>query len=1057
MSDSILLQTKFLIPQRSQTHLSRQSLVAKISATINKQRIMVIAPAGYGKTSLLIEVAEQLGDALTWIQLDEGDNDPATFMAYIMEGLARQAQELAMPSSSEDPIVPARLLVILLNQLLEQGKSPLTLILDDYHVIHNPIVHQLLTTLLDNLPPQMRVIIASRTTPVLPLSRWRARNQLLELRAGQLRFSTEETQSWLSQQSYDLSENLVSRLIEKTEGWGAGLQLVTALLQESDDQASVIGNLTGTQPYIFDYLMEEVFGQQSADIQSFLLRSSVFSELNPETCASVLDIASAAEILKSLEKNSLFISRLDTQQQWYRYHQLFSDFLLSKFKAQYPEDFIATQVTAGQHFAESGQSDKAIQHFIAAGDEILAAKMLCDFADTYLVHGRVDEIQTYLNYFSSETMRDFPHLMLLQGRILRHNGQFGAAIKRFEDALGLSADISVLCHAYIELAAIRHSQGRYDDAYALANEAMLLTKDVSATDYVYALMQMARGAGFIKGMDIGRQLAEQAYEIMQAEPEQFTTYARARLLQMLGQICWWHGDAHMAIEYCQHALTFLDDSDTPLRAKLLITLATPTLYQKDYDTALQLAEKAISICQEIQLKETLPAAYATLGNVLTRIGAFEQAESALQTAIQQADAIGGARYAQVMAAGYLAQNLALQGRLIEARQLAEQALIPYENQPVVYDVYVCRSVLADLLLDTRQLGQAKQIYSSLIDIGETTQYRIPLAMAYFGLAYILMQEDNSKEAMHYSQQSLKLLEPAMMQQLYLDQHERALLICQALVQHMPDNNFVRQIYQLLSETLPEPQLPIITITRPESIEIRTLGGFTVLRDAELIESKSFASAKARDLLAYFVTLRSKSVNLDRAIDAIWSDGSGSTSGFHTALYRVRAALRRKGEKDKFILSEVGEYHLDTARFDVDVDRFYSLLKRARHAEGEQVAELYEAALGLYQGDYLDNLYYEWVIIERESLQREFLTAITHYTEWLVADSQYHRAANWLHKALELEPYDEHLHITYMQTLHHMGQQQNIIAHYHELTTLLDKAFGAEPMPETQSAYQKLVD
>ena len=140
------------------------------------------------------------------------------------------------------------------------------LILDDYHVIRNPVVHELLTTLLENLPPRMRVVIASRITPVLPLARWRARNQLLELRAGDLRFSTEETHIWLNQQSRELPDKVIARLVEKTEGWGAGLQLATALLNESDNQDAVVAQLTGTQPYIFDYLMEEVFGQQADDI-----------------------------------------------------------------------------------------------------------------------------------------------------------------------------------------------------------------------------------------------------------------------------------------------------------------------------------------------------------------------------------------------------------------------------------------------------------------------------------------------------------------------------------------------------------------------------------------------------------------------------------------------------------------------------------------------------------------------------------------------------------------------------------------------------------------------
>ncbi|MEQ8677800.1 MAG: tetratricopeptide repeat protein [Aggregatilineales bacterium] len=1051
MGDSILLKTKFLVPHPGAMHLSRQSLVSQICSPSGQQRVMLIAPAGYGKTSVLTEVADHYLHPLTWIQLDEGDNDPATFIAYLFEGLSRQIEDVNIAIPSEDTIAPDHMLIILLNQLLEQTVPAWMLILDDYHVIRNPVVHQLVTTLMENLPPQMRVVIASRITPVLPLARWRARNQLLELRAERLRFSTQEAEQWLSQQYTDLSSPMIADLVAKTEGWGAGLQLASALLNECDDKAHFITQLSGTQPHIFDYLMEEVFAQQPSEIQTFLLRSSVFAELNPEICATVLATESATEILATLERHSLFIARLDYQSQWYRYHQLFRDFLLSKFNQQ--PDYTATQLSAGTYFANMGLPETAIQHFILAGDNVHASQMLCAFADTYLLQGRVDEIQTYLNALSSEIRQINPRILLLQGRILRHNGQFGSALEHLETARVVSDDPTLHCNVYVEIAAIRHSQGQYQQAYDTVGLATRLGDAVPASDYVHALMQMARCAGFVNGMDEGRKLAEQAYEIMQAQPEQFTLYERARLLEMLGQICWWHGDALMAIDYCKRGLALLDDTQTPLRARLLITLSIPTLYQKDYQQALEGAKDAIDICQALHLKETLPSAYAAFGNVLTRTGQLEQAESALRTAITQAEAIGGARFSQVMAAGYLAQNLALQGRTSEARRLAEQALTPYENQPIVYDVYVCRSVLADLLLDADKLDHAKQIYSGLIAVGEHTQYRIPLAMAYFGIAYILMQENNREQALEYSQESLKLLEPAMMHQLYLDQHERALVVCSALVQHMPQNSFVGLVYQLLSDHTPQPS--VITITEPDRIKIETLGGLWVIRDGKEIEPKAFASAKARDLLAYFITSRTKSINLDRAVDALWPDGSASTNAFHTALYRVRVALRQKGEKEKFILSEVGEYRLDTAKFDVDIDRFDSILKRAESASGEQAAQLYERALEFYQGAYLDNMDYEWITIERERLQRNYLKAIHQYSELLIEDTQFHMAITWLRKALELEPYDENLHIKYMQTLAQAGQHQTIVAHYQQLTDLLNDVFHAPPMPETQYAYERL--
>jgi ATP/maltotriose-dependent transcriptional regulator MalT len=1062
MSDSILLQTKFLVPKLSNSHLERPHLVKRICQTEDAQRVLLIAPAGYGKTTLLTEVAAEYDYPLVWIQLDNSDNDPATFMAYLVAGLGRQLSEAAYIKDlgTNNKIVPERLLIILLNHLLEQPELQWMLVLDDYHLIHNPAVHQLVTTLFDNLPPAMRVVIASRITPVLPLARWRARKQLLELRAEQLRFSAEETHEWLQQYHQDLPEALIQDLISKTEGWSAGLHLATALISEQAEQdtTALIEQISGTQPYIFDYLMDEVFARQSETMQSFLLRSSVFSELNPEICAAVLGIEHSHEILRTLEKDNLFITRLDNRQQWYRYHQLFRDFLLSKFKTQYANDYRAIETAVGHFYAEQGDAERAIAHFMAVGDTEQVAKMLSIFAETYLAQGRFAEFQGYFNNLDADLRRNYPKLLLIQGRVLRYSGQLGIALARLQDVVNLTRANKprIACQALTQLAAIAHSQGHYEDAYQYTRDAVAIGENLDETLHVPALMQMARCAGFVLGMDEGRQIAEQAFEIMKHVPQYFSDYRQARLLQELGQICWWHGDGQMAIRYCRQALSLLDDPASPLKARILVIQSIPILYQQDYNSALQSAEQALSICQDLQLQEILPAAYAALGNVLTRIGELERAESALRQAIQIAQSIGGARYTEVMAAGYLAQNLALQGRMDEARQSAERALVPYHHQANVYEVYVCRSVLADLLLDVNQLEQAKSIFEVLIELGEKQQYRIPLAMAYFGLAYILMREEQQEQALQYSQQSLALLEPTHMPQLYLDQHQRALVVCDALYKLMPNNEFLEQVYTMLASQNPKSMTLVIEPVQSTLITVKTLGAFRVFRNGQEIEPKAFASAKARDLLAYFLTFRHKSIPIDRAMEALWADGSGSHSAFHTALYRMRGALRQAKETEKYILSEMGDYRLDSARFSLDVDQFNSFLKRTRGTTPDNASTYYEAALHLYEGEYLDSLYYDWLLLEREKLQRDYVTAAREYASLKESSDMFDEGIYWLQKAIEYDPYQEALHVDKMRLLHRIGDRQKLTQHYLQLKAMLQDAFGSEPMPETQAAYKNLI-
>ncbi len=1058
MSQTVLLQTKFLVPRMGETHLARPALVEQICDSRRVPCTLLIAPAGYGKTSLLTELADVYSGSLAWLHLDDGDNDPATFMAYLVESVRRQNEKLLPPGifQTEDNIAPDRMLIVLINQLLANGDQDWLLVLDDYNVIHNPAVHQLMTLLLDNLPPSMRIVIASRITPALPLARWRTQNRLLELRTEHLRFSRDETRIWLEQQAYQLPAPLIDQLVTRTEGWGAGLQLATNLIDPGAKSADVIEHLTGTQPHIFDYLMEEVFTRQPAEIQSFLLRSAVFDGLTPDTAQVVLDIKNADEILDRLERDGLFVSRLHNQNRWYRYHELFRDFLLNRLQARYPDHYARIRTSAGDYFARQGQSEVAVHHFLGAGKLIRAEDMLAQFADDYLRQGRFDEVQQHLNAFPVTFRAESAKLSLIQARLSRQRGQFGMATAQLNQIVERDEITSISCRAYVELSTIRQSQGKYGEAVDMATKAVELGGHMAVCDHVPALMQLANCAGFVNGMDHGYKIAQQAYDLMMAHTDAFSAYDRARLLHMLGQICWWRGDVQQAVAYCRRAITLLDDTQTQLKARLLVMLSIPTLYQKDHATALDLAEQAIAICQELQLKEVLPAAYAALGNTLTRLGELEQAESYLRRSMEQALSMGGARHAEVMAAGYLAQNLTLQGRVNEAQTVAKHALDYYGDRITGYDVYVCKSVLADLLLDTDQLQEAKAIFSTLIDIGETTQYRIPLAMAYFGMAYVLLREHQADEAVEFAQKSLALVEPAMMHQLYLDQRERALVVCEHLAQHLPDNRFVQQVYDALGGKRQVISVQPAAVESTAPVTVHTFGGLRVYRGGVEIESRAFASAKARDLLAYFITMRTRSTRIDRAVFDLWPDDSGSISAFHTALYRVRVALRVDDEKDKFILSELGEYRLDSTKFDLDVVRFDALLHDVQIAANAQAISLYERALALYQGDYLDNGDYAWMIAERERLQQTYLRAIDGYCTLLAGDDRLNTVADWQARALDIDPYNEALHVRYMRTLHRLGNPQKVIEHYRQLESLLHDAFNAPPMKETQDAFHALV-
>ncbi|UCH60362.1 MAG: hypothetical protein JSV61_02505, partial [Anaerolineales bacterium] len=355
MSAPILATKLYIPPPRPKTVL-RPRLVEKLNAGLHHKLSLVCAPAGFGKTTLLSEWVAGCGRPVAWLLLDEGDNDPARFLTYLIaalqtlalsdpeyhsgvEGIVPHIGEgvLAVLQSAQlPPIEP--LLTALLNEI-STLQDNFILVLDDYHVIDAEAVDKALTFLLEHQPSQMHLVLATRADPALPLARMRGRGQLTELRISDLRFRVPEATDFLNQvMGLSLSAQDISALEERTEGWIAGLQLAAISMQGSEDTTSFIKSFTGSHRFVMDYLVEEVLGQQPEHIQAFLLCTSILERLCGPLCDAVLGdpSISGGEIagqrnLEYLERLNLFLVPLDSERRWYRYHHLFRDLLRQRF------------------------------------------------------------------------------------------------------------------------------------------------------------------------------------------------------------------------------------------------------------------------------------------------------------------------------------------------------------------------------------------------------------------------------------------------------------------------------------------------------------------------------------------------------------------------------------------------------------------------------------------------------------------------------------------------------------------------------------------------------
>ncbi|MCJ7520124.1 MAG: LuxR C-terminal-related transcriptional regulator [Anaerolineaceae bacterium] len=379
MSEPLLL-TKLYIPPPRPKVVFRPRLIERLNEGKHHKLTLISAPAGFGKTTLVSEWAAGCDQKVAWVSLDEKDDDPSCFLTYLVAALQTIAANigagvLGVLQAPQPPPIES-ILIALLNEITTVPDK-FVLVLDDYYVIDSKPVDEALTFLLEHLPPQMHLVIASREDPHLPLARLRARGQLTELRAADLRFTSSEATEFLNQMmGLNLSEEDTFTLESRAEGWIAGLQLAALSMQGNKDVSGFIREFAGDHRYIVDYLVEEVLKSQPEPIRRFLLQTAILDRLNGSLCDALTGNEDGNEQLDVLQRGNFFVIPLDDKRNWYRYHQLFADVLRMHLTAEQPDQVSVLHRRASEWYEQNGLPPDAIRHALAAEDFERAAELI---------------------------------------------------------------------------------------------------------------------------------------------------------------------------------------------------------------------------------------------------------------------------------------------------------------------------------------------------------------------------------------------------------------------------------------------------------------------------------------------------------------------------------------------------------------------------------------------------------------------------------------------------------------------------------------------------------
>ena len=493
-----LLSTKFFIPAVREVLVPRARLIARLNQGLHGKLTLISAPAGFGKTTLvsewLAETNMHSARSAAWLSLDEADNNPARFLTYLIAALQTIVPNIGeeMLTALQSPQSPPAetVLMSLLNEITAMPNK-LVVVLDDYHLVAARPVDEVLSFMLEHLPAQLHLVITTREDPNLPLARLRARHQLNELRATDLRFTTAEAAEFLNQiMALSLSEGEVAALEARTEGWIAGLQLAALSMQGNQDISGFIQSFTGAHQFVLDYLLEEVLQRQPENIQRFLLQTSILNRLCGPLCDAVLGdtAASSQKTLEYLHHSNLFITALDHERRWYRYHQLFGDLLRQRLGQNLPnEDVAEYHLRASEWYEKNGDIYEAFQHAIAAPDFSRAAG-IAEMA----WQGMHESFQNaawlgWVDKLPEELIRLRPVLCTQMAWSLMDAGDVDASESRLQDAEHL-LDGPPEKIVFIEDAQFRSLRARI--AFARAYNALAVGNGTDALEYAEQALQL---------------------------------------------------------------------------------------------------------------------------------------------------------------------------------------------------------------------------------------------------------------------------------------------------------------------------------------------------------------------------------------------------------------------------------------------------------------------------------------------------------------------------------------------------------------------------------------
>lgn len=1071
-------RTKVLLPRRRPDLLSRQRLLELLYDLLDHKLIIVAAPAGYGKTSLLVDLADQIELPTCWYALDTLDRDLQRFIAHFIAAIAHAFPHFGQRSWTilQNGIVTKpeldRLATTLANEAFEQIREHFLFVLDDYHfVADSEEIDYFVSQFIQRMDENCHLVIASRTLLTLPdLPLMVARSQVGGLSFEELAFRADEIQSLILQNHrISLPDSEAEELARETEGWITGLLLSAQTMWQGMTDRLRVARVSGVG--LYEYLAQQVLDQQPAPVQDFLLRTSLMEEFDAELCEAVLDAPaqpggrSWSSLIEDVLQNNLFVLPVGHEGTWLRYHHLFQTFLQAKLTQERPDEKQRILRQLASVHTQRGEWEKAHNLYQRLGDVNSIADLIEQKGSFLIRAGRLKTLAEWLTALPDEIFASRPGLLSLRGVVATNLGQVEQGLmlqNQAEEHLRAIGDQVGLARALSERTVAHRFLGDYQASMADADEALALVDRLDKD-----LRDVRAEALRAKGLALSRMGQLQA--AIDWLTQSLAVYRalddaqRVAMLRMeLGLTYFGTGHYDQALTHYALALEYWRMTEnTAQQANLLNNLGVLHHLRGDYEQANSLLEEALAHADQSGYTRVKVATLASIGDLYAELGAADAALGVFRQAHEIAQHIDD-RFL-LLYLGLARTSLARhRGELAQARDLldATGSLVRESNSDFELGLYQLEA--GQLALAVGNVPEAIAHLEGAARRFEDSDQKVEGAHAHICLASAHHIKQNGETTAVHLERAFQLASE-------LDSQHPLLIAARdarRLLEKMQDNpSLGRQATRLLKQIAEfEDSIPILRRRLRQQasavpfgsprLHIQALGRAQVLVDGRPVANADWQGQTSRDLFFYLLTFPGK-VTKEIVGSVIWPESSTAQLKlkFKNAIYRLRQALGQEA-----VLFDEDLYQFNRASdYEYDVEIFLGKLAQAQAAADidEQIAA-YRAALSVYQGPFLPETEAEWAWWERERLSRAHLEAAIRLAELYLEIGKPVSALEYCQLALSVDPCLEGAHRLAMRVHAASGNRAAVVRQFKQCQQVLLEEVNVPPSDQTTTLYETLI-